>query len=310
MVRTWPSFLIEKGCDKATGRSLVEVDPKYFRPAEVDQLLGDPSKAKAKLGWNPQKTSFPQLVKLIQKTQITIKTDRKMKKAIALFAALLLTTAAGFAQKINVHKTDGTTVTIPLSSVDYIDFTAAGETGNAPEGVEAVDLGLPSGTKWANMNVGATSPEDYGDYFRWGETKPFVEGDTQKTYPYMGVDLGESIAGSQYDAATANWGASWKMPTVEQLQELMHNCTYTWTTQNGVNGGKVTEPNGASIFFPASGCRGYSSGSLYGVGSYGYCWSASAYNSYSGRGLGFYSSYWDWYNDNRANGFPVRAVAE
>ena len=233
-----------------------------------------------------------------------------MKKAIALFAAMLLTTAAGFAQKINVHKTDGTTVTIPLSSVDYIDFTAAGETGNAPEGVEAVDLGLPSGTKWANMNVGATSPEDYGDYFRWGETKPFVEGDTQKTYPYMGVDLGESIAGSQYDAATANWGASWKMPTIEQLQELMDNCTYTWTTQNGVNGGKVTGPNGASIFFPASGCRNDSYGSLGIVGSDGYYWSASANDSNYGRHLSFGLGYWYWDYSNRSYGFPVRAVAE
>ena len=135
-------------------------------------------------------------------------------------------------------------------------------------------------------------------------------GDTDTTYPYFDVDLGDNIAGTQYDAATANWGAPWKMPTIEQIQELLEICTYTWTTQNGVNGGKVTGRNGGVIFLPASGLRDSSSGTLYIVGFYGYYWSASPNNSYDGHGLGFSSSYWDWNSNNRASVFPVRAVAE
>ena len=233
-----------------------------------------------------------------------------MKKTLSFIAAMLLIAATGFAQTVNVHKTDGTTVTIPLSLVDYIDFTAAGETSQPPEGVEAVDLGLPSGTKWANMNVGATSPEESGDYFRWAETTPFVEGDTDETYPYRNVDLGESIAGSQYDAVMANWGAPWKMPTKEQIQELINNCTYIWTTQNGINGAKVTGPNGASIFFPASGYRYISDGSLRDVGTNGHIWTASASNSYMGIDFYFVWNIWYWIYDKRTSGFPVRAVTQ
>ena len=233
-----------------------------------------------------------------------------MKKALSFIAAMLLIAATGFAQTVNVHKTDGTTVTIPLSLVDYIDFTAAGETSQPPEGVEAVDLGLPSGTKWANMNVGATSPEDYGYYFRWAETTPSVDGDTENSYPYLGVDFGESIAGTQYDAAMVNWGISWKMPTIEQIEELMENCTYTWTAQNGINGAKVIGSNGAYIFLPASGCRSFSSGTLNFVGSDGYYWTATPFSANYGRGIFFNSYFTRWINQTRAYGFPVRAVTQ
>ena len=231
-----------------------------------------------------------------------------MKKTLTLIAALLLTAATGIAQTINVHKTDGTVISYPAATVDYVDFSTS-STDNVPDGVEAVDLGLPSGTKWANMNIGASRPEESGDYFRWAETTPFIEGDTYESYPYNGVDLGESIAGTKYDAATANWGTSWMMPTVYQMQELIDNCTFIRTTQNGVNGAKFTGPNGASIFFPASGCRSNSSGSLSYVGSIGYYWSASVYKGSYGHGLTFGSGYWRWSDFLRAYGFPVRAVA-
>lgn len=175
----------------------------------------------------------------------------------------------------------------------------------------AIDLGLPSGTKWACCNIGAAIPEGYGDYFRWGETTPMKEGDTEATYPYSGVDIGDDISGTRYDAATANWGTDWQMPTEEQMQELEeHNCSYTWTTHDGVEGVKVTGGNGRSIFLPASGCRINSSGSLGNVGSDGFYWSASAVNSNYGHGLYFNSGDWNWPCSLRANGFPVRAVAE
>ena len=180
--------------------------------------------------------------------------------------------------------------------------------GNHPH---MIDLGLPSGTKWACCNLGASTPEQSGNYYRWGETKPVKEGDTNATYPYMDVDIGNNIAGTKYDAATANWGASWRMPTENQMKELMDNCTYKWTTLNGVKGAKVTGRKGRTIFFPASGSR--RSSSLFNldyVGSYGYYWSASPNSSDYGHLLFFYSSTWICSQGNRDSGFPVRPVAK
>ena len=179
--------------------------------------------------------------------------------------------------------------------------------GNHPH---MIDLGLPSGTKWACCNLGASTPEQSGNYYRWGETKPFKEGDTYATYPYKNVDIGNNIAGTKYDAATANWSASWRMPTENQMKELMDNCTYKWTTQNGVKGGKVTGRKGGTLFLPASGCRDDSSGSLQIVGGYGYFWSASPGRGNTGYVLTFKSSGWGRYEGSLAFGFPVRPVAK
>ena len=167
-----------------------------------------------------------------------------------------------------------------------------------------VDLGLPSGTRWADRNLGASAPEQIGDYYRWGETTPFTE--DSEEYEYR--DLGRNIAGTKYDAATVSLGKEWKMPTSEQLSELINCCTWEWTSLNGVKGMKVTGPNGNHIFFPASGYRLSSSGNLYGVGSYGSCWSASALSSYYGYFLNFSSSNWYQNSFYRALGYPVRAV--
>lgn len=177
---------------------------------------------------------------------------------------------------------------------------------NTTSNVQLIDLGLPSGTLWADRNIGADAPEKAGDYFRFGETVAFTE-DSPK---YVYDDINESIAGTDRDAATANLGKNYRMPTFEQIKELLDECKWKWTKQNGVKGMKVTGPNGNSIFFPASGFRNFSSGTLYHVGSNGYCWSASPDSSSNGRYLYFSSGYWYWYNFVRANGFPVRAVAE
>jgi uncharacterized protein (TIGR02145 family) len=114
-----------------------------------------------------------------------------------------------------------------------------------------VDLGLPSGTKWATCNVGADSPEDYGDYFAWGETTP-KDTYTEENYTYS---ENPAILPSNHDAATANWGPDWRIPTKEEWQELYNNTTHTWTTQNGVNGRLFTASNGNSLFLPAAGWR-------------------------------------------------------
>ena len=165
-----------------------------------------------------------------------------------------------------------------------------------------VDLGLPSGLLWATCNVGADSPEDYGDYFAWGETQPkdyyvwstyqYCNGDynqltkycNNSNYGYNGFTDNLTTLLPEDDAATANWGYDWRMPTKEEWQELYSNTTSVWTTQNGVNGLRFTASNGNSLFLPAAGYRG--SSSLY-VGSYGYYWSSSLYTDYPYRAWGF-----------------------
>ena len=195
------------------------------------------------------------------------------------------------------------------------------ETSHAPAGVEAVDLGLPSGTLWANMNVGAEAPEDYGSYFAWGETQP-KDVYSWGTYSYWndsnddGVvdsgevgNLGSDIGGTAYDAATANWGLPWRMPSYAQKQELVENTTSTWTTQNGVNGYKFTGSNGRSIFLPAAG--GIWDSSLYYLGSLGYYWLSTAYEEKYGCLFYFASGnmYWNnYFFSTRDCGHAVRPV--
>ena len=167
-----------------------------------------------------------------------------------------------------------------------------------------VDLGLPSGLLWATCNVGANAPEEYGDYFAWGETTPK---DTYTSANYTYSD-NPAILPSDHDAATANWGNGWRMPTKAEFQELLDNTTRTWTQQNGVNGRLFTATNGNSLFLPAAGYR-WNVG-LYGVGYNGYCWSSSLDTDSPDRAWyfdfnsgGCYMGY-----DYRSGGQSVRAV--
>ena len=159
-----------------------------------------------------------------------------------------------------------------------------------------VDLGLPSGMLWANCNVGADNPEDYGDYFAWGETQPrdyyswstyrYCHGTSgtltkycnNSSYGYNGFIDNLTTLLAVDDAATANWGYEWRMPTQEEWQELFDNTTSTWTTKNGVNGRAFTAANGNSVFMPAAGSINGSSNSS--IGSSNYCWSSSLGTSY------------------------------
>ena len=194
-----------------------------------------------------------------------------------------------------------------------------------------VDLGLPSGTLWAACNIGAFSPEEYGDYFAWGETEPQKDNAyTWTSYKYAVDDynnLTKYCNNSSYgnngftdnltelelsdDAAYVNWGSNWRMPSKEQFDELINssNTTTEWTTLNGVNGRKITSnTNGNSIFLPAAGYR-YNS-SLYEAGSRGYCWSRT-FDSDDPVGawyLYFNSSDVDTNYYSRFPGFSVRPV--
>lgn len=180
-------------------------------------------------------------------------------------------------------------------------------------GHDWVDLGLPSGTKWATCNVGAETPEGYGDYFAWGETttkESYVRG-TYTYYDEAGLHLNKyngqdsiTILESTDDAATANWGASWRMPTAEEFDELQNNCTVIWTNQNEINGNLFVGSNGNSIFMPSADC------SYAGISGYGYYWSSSLYTHIISEAicLRFNSEYCYLYNIYRSYGLSVRPV--
>lgn len=185
----------------------------------------------------------------------------------------------------------------------------------------AVDLGLGLSVKWASCNVGAESPEEYGDYFAWGETeeksdyslytyKYYVDSD-EIDFEDKFIYLGSNISGTQYDVAHVKWGGSWRMPTRNEIEELVEKCSWKWTTYNNVNGQLVTGPNGNSIFLPAAGLR-YGT-DVDSVGGHGYYWSATQHESYSDSAcrLYFLSDVNDWYSWNsRGFGYTVRPVSD
>ena len=198
---------------------------------------------------------------------------------------------------------------------------------------EYVDLGLPSGTLWATCNIGADNPEDYGDYFAWGETTGYKNGKTNfdwSTYKWCNGSestLTKYCNDSSYgnngftdtltelepedDAAYVNWGANWRMPSKEQFEELTNSSytTTTWTTQNGVYGRKITsKSNGKSLFLPAAGSRNDTS--LGNAGGYGYYWSRtlSARDPSGAYDLDVSSNYILPFSSDRYVGFTVRPV--
>ena len=169
----------------------------------------------------------------------------------------------------------------------HITVTGGGSSGGSEE---VVDLGLPSGLKWRSMNVGASKPEEYGNYYAWAETSP-KSNYASSNYKYPSTNYGDGIIvyakydttpvqgdgktvlEAEDDAATANLGNGWRMPTFKEFKELRENCTWTWKTQNGVNGMLVTGPNGKSIFLPAGGW--YDKTTLNNKTTYGSYWTAT-----------------------------------
>lgn len=205
---------------------------------------------------------------------------------------------------------------------------------------EYVDLGLS--VKWATCNVGANAPEEYGDYFAWGEPETYyIEGYSQdnpcsnwksgknegyywssyrwckgsyNTQTKYNIYDYKCVLDAADDAATVNWGGSWRMPDREEQDELRNKCTWNWITKNGVYGYNVVGPNGNSIFLPAAGCCD-NHGLSY-AGSYGYYWSSQVYT-----GVTYFSDAYCLYFDSdchgwgydfcgRCRGFSVRPVCQ
>ena len=187
-----------------------------------------------------------------------------------------------------------------------------------------VDLGLPSGTCWATCNVGAATPGDYGDYFAWGETETKTTYDWS-TYKYCNYGsyhqltkycYGSSVGANtiygiadritilqpEDDAATANWGSDWCMPTEAQWMELYQNTSNTWTTQNGVDGKLFVGSNGRNIFLPAAGYCMDSGPNHICVGTELFYWSSSL------RIDGSFQARYNGGSYDRCYGFSVRPV--
>ena len=201
-------------------------------------------------------------------------------------------------------------------NTDQNDGNSNAGNNNATDtnGHDYVDLGLS--VKWATCNVGATKPEEYGDYYAWGETEPkttyswstyFDTTDGGSTFTKYTTD-GKTVLDLEDDAARANWGGAWRMPTDEEWKELRNNCAWTWTTLHGINCYKVTGTNGNSIFLPAAGFCG--SGGLSGTGDYGDYWSSSLRTDDPGNAwlVYFTPDYVSRVNDSRRFGQSVRPV--
>ena len=150
----------------------------------------------------------------------------------------------------------------------------AGETGEVAgeiNGHEWVDLGLS--VRWATCNIGASSPSEYGGYYAWGETETKTEYFSENSITWE-QDISDISGDPRYDAATANWGEGWRLPSSDELKELVDECTWVWMTEDGHGGFKVTGPNGASIFLPANGYKLFDFETS-SVGELGHYWSSS-----------------------------------
>lgn len=220
------------------------------------------------------------------------------------------------------------------------------DTPNMHNGHEYVDLGLPSGTLWATCNVGATKPEEYGDYFAWGETEPYYtqghsldnpcsnwetgktgynwasykwcNGNSMTLTKYChssnyGIKDDKTILDLEDDAARQKWGGSWHMPTKSEFEELYKNCTWEWSSQNTIRGYKVTSTNGNWIFLPATGYR--DDVNFISNGLEGNYWSSTfdEYGTTRTYGLVFFNTVEKIYinsGHNRYLGFCVRPVTK
>ena len=208
------------------------------------------------------------------------------------------------AQGVKIYKNDNTVIEIPYTELDSI---VAVESFDTEAAFEFVDMGLS--VKWASMNVGATSPEDYGSYFAWGEIeeKSTYTDDNSMT---TGVKMQDIAGNVKYDAAAALLGDGARLPTKAELDELLSNCNVEYKTVNGIDGRRfVSKKNGNSIFLPASGIR--NDAKINFLGTFGAYWTSTPKDTELNNEafyLDFQPSYTDWNYFNRYHGCSIRAV--
>ncbi len=251
-----------------------------------------------------------------------------MKKILFLYSLLisLCCGAQDVADTMYIYNRDKTVERFAVAGIDSVTFRAP-HSGIIPPAIgnhEAVDLGLS--VKWAVCNVGASAPEESGGYYAWGETDEkedyswynykWCNGSSTSivkycTDSYYGVMDNKDVLAAEDDVASVKWGGGWRMPTTNEQRELLDNCEWKWTTQNGVRGYKVTSrSNGNSIFLPAAGSRDGTELLYQGVG--GCYWAGTLCADYSDTAyfLCSYSLCYDWVNFYRYMGFTVRPVCE
>lgn len=260
-----------------------------------------------------------------------------MKKSILIMFVMSLMLASFTAgveyQRGDVDQNGSVNIDDVTCLIDYLlQGTWSDEPVTPPVDHEYVDLGLPSGTLWATCNVGANNPEEYGDYFAWGETSPkavynwstykWCNGSKFSLTKYnttsdLGIVDNKTMLDPEDDAAYVNWGPSWCTPTTEQQKELYEKCSWVKKTVNGVQGFRVTGPNGNSLFLPAAGYR--EEDLLVDAGTFCSCWSSSCFTSnsistyaFNACDMGFdctaMSIYVNGRYSNRYYGHSVRAV--
>lgn len=217
----------------------------------------------------------------------------------------------------NKAYTDYVTQVIAASGENYklalstIDSLTLGHATVHETPGQAVDLGLS--VKWANYNVGATTPEEFGGYFAWGETSE-KEDCTWDTYIHydkkngVSTDIGKNISGTQYDVARQRWGGKWRMPTYEEVEELIGKCKAEWTTSNGVSGYELTGPSGNKIFLPAAGVQDGTS--KLARGEAGFYWSATWKTRDDSYVIALDSQKIISNYSDRCGGLPIRPVTE
>ena len=203
-----------------------------------------------------------------------------------------------------IHRNGLSPLRINVETIDSIAFEPS-----QAEKHDYADMGLS--VMWATCNVGADMPEDYGYYFAWGETE------TKETYTEQNYSLKVNgvydtsmteISGTQYDAATVMWQDTWRMPTIEEVEELATQCTWTWTSVNGINGYRITGPSGQSLFLPAA---GQMREQAVNVGSTGYYWTGTLSAEYTTAAYNLnFTGYSGRWSANRAYGFCIRPVCD
>lgn len=187
-------------------------------------------------------------------------------------------------------------VTAVINDVESSDSNVVNENFPFINGYEYVDLGLPSGIKWATLNIGASTSSNSGSYFAYGESK------TKSFYSQSNY-----INNSWTDAASLNWGGTWRVPEVNEFSELINYCSWKWSSVNGVQGYTVTGPNGNSIFFPTTGLYLDSTKQSTDMGYY---WSGSRWNDIAAWRLNFNNTQYQVAENYKFVGLPIRPVSD